>query len=65
VPQNEHPPINLIRKLVVRIAAHMQIELYHARLICCFFVLLLLVLYAFCDASYDGDGDYRAAEEKT
>ena len=64
VPQNNHPSINLIRKLVVSITTHMQIKLYHARLVCGFFVLFLLVLYAFCNAGYDGDGDHGAAEEE-
>jgi hypothetical protein len=65
MPQDDHPVIDLIRDLIVRVAAHMQIKFDHARLIGGFLVLLLLVFDAFCDASYDGDGDYGSAEEET
>jgi hypothetical protein len=42
----------------------MEIKLYHPRFICGFFVLFLLVLYAFCNAGYDRNGNHRAAEEE-
>lgn len=64
VSQHQHPAIDLVRNLVVCIARHVYIELYHACFVGGFFVLFLLVLDAFCDAGYDGNGDDGAAEEE-
>lgn len=65
VSHHQNPIVDFVRDLIVAVAGHEGVELGHACLVGGFFVLLLLVLDAFCDARHDRNGDDNAAQKYT
>jgi len=57
--------VHFICEFAVALTRDERVEFDHAQFVVGFFVLLLLVLHALCDACYDGDCDDAAAEEET